>query len=140
MYAVENKQNNEISALHAELELKYGPAVAQGLIDDLNRRAQPQNRAPQYMDVKALSELQERFRAQAMVAVWRLREWRRAGMAQDFQQNLIQLEGAMLRRQCEDAFRLYRQATNSYFALHRAAMAHFTGITAGFDFQQARTA
>lgn len=138
MYIIETKQNSEIAALHAELELKYGPAVAQGLVDDLARRQT--GRAPQYMDVKALSELQERFRAQAMVAVWRLKEWRRGNKARGFEQNLIQLEGALLRRQCEDAVRLYRQATKSYFAMHRAAMAHFTGITAGFDIRQAQTA
>ncbi len=124
MYTVENKENLDIQKLQDELEKQYGPAVAQDIVDRLRKNGDVA-KAPEYMDVKAMSELQERFRAQAMMAVWRLREWRKTQSRKIFQQNLIVLEGAFLQRQCEDAINLYRLANKSYFAMYREAMAAF---------------
>ena len=79
------------------------------------------------MDVKAMSELAERFRTQAMMAIWRLKAWRKGQDKPAFRQNLIQLEGAFLRRQCEDAIKLYRQAHKTYIAMYHEALESFTG-------------
>ncbi len=138
MYPIENKDNFDTKALQEQLEQQYGPAVAQDIIDRLNKGGNVA-KTPDYMDVKAMSELQERFRAQAMMAIWRLKEWRRGqGKKNPFQKNLVQLEGAFLQRQCEDAVRLYRQANKSYFAMYREAMAFLAMGPAHFDvsFQQ----
>jgi hypothetical protein len=78
------------------------------------------------MDVKAMSELQERFRAQAMMAIWRLKTWRKSQTKAAFHKNLVQLEGVFLQRQCEDAIALYRLANKSYFAMYREAMEAFS--------------
>jgi hypothetical protein len=129
MYAIENKENNDIQALHEQLEKQYGPAVAQDIIDRMPKNG-PVAKTPDYMDVKAMSELAERFRAQAMMAVWRLREWRNKQTKPACQRNLIQLEGAFLQRQCDDAIKLYRQAHKTYFAMYHEAMASFTAGTA----------
>jgi hypothetical protein len=99
--------------------------VAQDIVDRI-RKTGNVSKAPDYMDVKAMSELQEKFRAQAMMAVWRLKEWRRQESLKSYQENLIVLEGAFLQRQCEDAIKLYRQANKSYFAMYHEAMAAFT--------------
>lgn len=125
MYNVENKENFDVQKLQNELEKQYGPAVAQDIIDRIKKNGNT-TKTPDYMDVKAMSELQERFRAQAMMAVWRLREWRKAQGRPAFPQNLIQLEGVFLQRQCEDAIALYRMANKSYFAMYKEAMASFT--------------
>jgi len=125
MHHIENKDNLDLKKLQEELELQYGPAAAQGIVDQISRTRKPAA-APDYMDVKAMSELQERFRAQAMMAIWRLKEWRKAQTRKIFQTNLIVLEGAYLRRQCEDAIKLYRLANKSYFAMYREAMAAFS--------------
>ena len=124
MYSTENKENLDVQRLQEELEKQYGPAVAQDIIDRIIKNGNTA-KAPDYMDVKAMSELQERFRAQAMMAVWRLREWRKTQTKPAFPQNLIQLEGVFLQRQCEDAIALYRMANKSYFAIYREAMAAF---------------
>ncbi len=129
MYTTENKENLDISKLQDELERQYGPAVAQDIIDRI-RKTGNVARTPDYMDVKAMSELQERFRAQAMMAVWRLKQWRKSQLKKTTQENLIVLEGAFLQRQCEDAVQLYRQANKSYFAMYREAMAAFTAVPA----------
>lgn len=123
MYSIENKENLDIAKLQEQLESQYGPAVAQDIIDRMNKNGHTAQ-APDYMDVKAMSELAERFRAQAMMSVWRLREWRK-GQAKKklFGQNLIDLEGTFLQRQCEDAVKLYRLANKTYFAMYHEAMA-----------------
>ncbi len=125
MYTIENKENFDLQKLQEDLERQYGPAVAQDIVDRIRKNG-PAARAPDYMDVKAMSELQERFRAQAMMTVWKLREWRKAQIKPALHQNLIQLEGVFLQRQCEDAIALYRLANKSYFALYREAMAAFS--------------
>ena len=124
MYNKENKETLEISKLYDELESQYGPAVAQDIIDRINKNGNVA-KAPDYMDVKAMSELQERFRAQAMMAVWRLKTWRKGQAKLTYQENLIQMEGAFLQRQCEDAIKLYRQSHTAYYAMYREAMVAF---------------
>ena len=125
MYAVENKENFDVSKLQEELEKQYGPAAAQDIIDRIRKNGNTV-KTPDYMDVKAMSELAERFRAQAMMAVWRLKEWRKTQIKPAFHRNLVQLEGVFLQRQCEDAIALYRLANKSYFAMYREAMAAFS--------------
>ncbi len=121
------KKTNEINveALQEELERKYGPAVAQDIADHIRITGTAVMKSPDYMDVKAMSELSERFRAQAMMAVWRLKDWRKKDKNRQMRENLIRLEGAFLERQCEDAIILYRQAHKNYFSMYREAMAAF---------------
>ncbi len=134
------KKSNEINveALQEELERKYGPAVAQDIADHIRTTGPAVAKTPDYMDVKAMSELSERFRAQAMMAVWRLKDWRRKEKNRQMRDNLIRLEGAFLQRQCEDAITLYRQANKSYFAMYREAMAVF--LRAGGNRQATKAA
>lgn len=132
MYSIETKENLDASKLQDELEKQYGPAVAQDIIDRIRKNG-PIVKTPEYMDVKAMSELAERFRAQAMMAVWRLKVWRKGQDKPAFQQNLVQLEGVFLQRQCEDAIKLYRLANKTYFAMYHEAMAFFSiGTACGF--------
>lgn len=121
----ENKGIFDLSALQAELEMRFGPAVAQDIVDQV-RRGGRTAKAPDYMDVKAMSEMVEKFRAQAMMAVWRLKEWRRQESDRKVEENLIELEGVYLERQCEDAVKLYRLANSGYFNMYRRALAAFS--------------
>lgn len=129
MYTIENKENLDTQKLQEELEKQYGPAVAQDIVDRIRKNG-PLATTPDYMDVKAMSELQERFRAQAMMAVWKLKEWRKTQGLPVAHQKLVQLEGIFLQRQCEDAIALYRLANKSYFAMYREAMAAFSAPSA----------
>jgi len=125
MYNVEKTKEIDFSKLQEELERQYGPGVAQDIIDRIRKTGVA--KTPDYMDVKAMSEMQERFRAQAMMAVWRLKDWRKRQNNLSYEKNLVQLEGAFLQRQCEDAIQLYRQANKSYFSMYREAMAAIIG-------------
>lgn len=124
MYAIENKDILDVQKLQEQLESQYGPAIAQDIVDRIRKNG-PVTKAPDYMDVKAMSELQERFRAQAMMAVWRLKEFRKSRATVPTLHNLVQLEGVFLQRQCEDAIALYRLANKTYFSMYRDAMAAF---------------
>lgn len=138
MQPYENKQDLDLAGLQAELETRYGTAAAQGIMDRLAPKrnitlyTQGQS-APDYMDVKAMSELAERLRAHAMVAVWRLKDWHRTQKPTNpFQKNLVQLEGAMLKRQCQETVKLYRLAHKTYFSMYREALAAFSKPSQGF--------
>lgn len=121
MYTIENKEQIDMTKLQEQLEQQYGPAVAQDILDRLRENGTAA-KAPDYMDVKAMSELQERFRAQAMMAIVRLKHWRREQTKKGEQHNLIALEGVFLERQCQDAVKLYRLATTTYYAMYRDAL------------------
>jgi hypothetical protein len=125
MQYTENKSNFVTQSLQDELEIKYGPTIARDIADRLNK-AGNLAKAPDYMDVKAMSELQEKFRAQAMIAIWCLKEWRVRQTKKSFHHNLIELEGVFLERQCSETIKLYRRATTTYFAMYREAMAFLT--------------
>lgn len=125
MYSIENKEEIDMTKLQEQLEQQYGPAVAQDIMDRMRKNGATA-KTPDYMDVKAMSELQERFRAQAMMAVCRLKHWRKQEAAKGARHNLVVLEGAFLERQCVDAVKLYRLATTTYFAMYREALAAIT--------------
>jgi hypothetical protein len=111
--------------------------VAQDVVDSI-RKAEALSvtaRTPDYMDVKALSELAERFRGQAMMAVWKLRTWRKADGRTSCGGNLVELEGVFLQRQCEDAIILYRQANKAYWTALREAMAFYAARNSTADLE-----
>lgn len=132
MYTADNKQNSSVETLQEQLERQYGPAVAQDIMDRLQKdqpavpkAAQP---APGYMDVKAMSEVAERQRAQAMLDIWILREWRKDNdISRPSHKNLISLEGVSLERKCAESIQSYRHSHKTYFEMYRKAMEAFTG-------------
>lgn len=119
MYHIDNKDISDIQELQDKLEKKYGPSVAQDIIDRLGK-IEGQPGAPADTDVKAMSELQQRYRAQAMTAVWRLKEWRRMELKGANETGLRQQEGLFLNNKCADAIKLYRNAHKAYCAMARA--------------------
>ena len=131
MYTTDNKQNSNAETLQEQLERQYGPAVAQDIMDRLYKdqpAAKVAKPAPDYMDVKAMSEIAERQRAQAMMDIWTLREWRKANDAsRPSHKNLISLEGVCLERKCAEAIKAYRHSHKTYFEMYREALAAITG-------------
>ncbi len=126
MQHIENTQEMDLASLQADLELRYGTAAAQGIIDQLSRHERKVTKTPDYMDVKAMSELAERFRGTAMTSIWRLKQWKKTENKNRATANLINLEGALLKRQCEDAIKLYRLTHKTYFAMYRDALDAFS--------------
>lgn len=119
MYHIDNKDISDIQELQDKLEKKYGPSVAQDIIDRLGK-IEGQADAPDDMDVRAMSELQQRYRAQAMTAVWRLKEWRRLQLKGVNETGPRAQEGIFLNNKCTDAIKLYRNAHKAYCVMTRA--------------------
>ena len=65
--------------------------------------------APQFLELKQLADLEAEFRLHCRDAIWVYRRWRRehAPVADLVASHYRGLEGALLRRQAEDAARLY---------------------------------
>jgi hypothetical protein len=71
MYITEKTKEIDYFKLQEELERQYGPATAQDIVDRL-KKTEKAGKEPDYMDVKLLSELAEKFRAQAMMwSIWK---------------------------------------------------------------------
>ena len=70
-----------------------------------------------YMDVKEASEYTERFRAESMMLIWKLKEARRAINARVL--SLIRKKELMfLERQTNEAITLYKDAKRLYHGLY----------------------
>lgn len=81
---------------------------------------------PQYLDLKQLADLEARFRLHSRAAIWLYRSWKKGeGDARDpVEKHYRELEGALLRRQAEDAVRLYaiiRKDLRRSFQKYKAA-------------------
>jgi len=65
--------------------------------------------APQFLDLKHLAELEERFRRHCHAAIRHYQHWKRSGPVDDdlIERHYRDLEGRLLRRRAEEAARLY---------------------------------
>ncbi len=68
MKTINEIHESDHQALFEELEARYGSAVAQGIIDQIRKVEAPDLKGtPDYMAVKACSEMLELFRGEAQV-------------------------------------------------------------------------
>ena len=111
------------AALKEGLEKRYGEPVAQHILEEIEKAGRGEVALPtDYMEIKELSELTERFRAQAQFLIEQLKRWRRAEDARNQTTAYIALEGEFLARQVKDALHLYRSVHRHYHASYREAM------------------
>jgi hypothetical protein len=120
---METYSDDEEAALKESLERRYGEPLAQHILEEIEKAKRGEIALPtDYMAIKELSELTERFRAQAQFLIWQLKRWRRAEDARLQTTTYIALEGEFLARQLKDALHLYRAVHHHYHASYRAAM------------------
>lgn len=119
---IEKNTNGQDMALREDLERRYGPAMAQDILDQLKKAeglCGPKS-APDYLSVKTLSEGEELFRRDAQEALKRLKAWKR-GKAES-RQGVIEFEGAFLLKEFERSFAFYMRFHKGYHVLYRQAM------------------
>lgn len=125
MYIIESidkTYKGDDTALREDLERRYGPAMAQDILDQLKKAeglCGPES-APDYLSVKTLSEGEELFRRDAQQALKRLKAWKR-GQA-EIRQGVIEFEGAFLLKEFERSFAFYMRFHKGYHVLYRQAM------------------
>ncbi len=113
----------DYGALQDELERRYGPAVAQDIVDQI-RRTETAAYVPGYMPVKAASEVVELFRKETRDALRRLKSQKRRQVAND--EAVINLELERMRQEFERLFGLYFQSQRGFYRLYCKAMSAYT--------------
>ena len=113
------KKNQEISlqALYEELELRYGPAMAQEIIDQV-KKTEDQDNKPEYMAVKALSEAVEIFRVDAQGIVKKLKNIK----SNDLPDDIANLEEKRLQNELKRIFSCYWIAQHSFYTSYKRAI------------------
>ena len=106
-------------ALREDLERRYGPAMAQDILDQL-KKADASKGTADYLSVKTLSEGEEMYRRDAQEALKRLKTWKR-GKAES-REGVVEFEGPFLQKEFERSFSFYLRFHKGYHVLYRQAM------------------
>lgn len=109
-------------ALIEDLEKRYGPAMAQYILDQLKRAEAldvPKS-VPDCLSVKAMSEAEEIYRREAHVILERLKAWKRD--SRNGRQDVVEFEGLFLAKEFERTFGFYLRFNRGFHVLYRQAM------------------
>ena len=109
--------------LQDELEKRYGPALAQDIVDQIRKVEEP-DFSPGYVAVKAASEVLELFRGEAKAAIREVKELKSRDAAND--EGVVNLESARTRHEFERTLELYFQAQRGFYRIYRKALAAYT--------------
>lgn len=119
--------NKEISekddlALIEDLERRFGPAMAQEIMDELKKAEKLKKIASgiDYMGAKTLSEASEIYRRDAQKALRRYKNWK-DGWGIDLK-DVVDMEGAFLKKEFQRSFDFYRRFHKGFFTVYRQAM------------------
>lgn len=118
------KTDIDYQALQEELERRYGPALAQEIVDQIRKAEQP-DAVPDYMTVKAASEATELFRGETRRALKTLRKARTA-KSDEASSRVVNLDNERAARELQRLFALYLGCQGSFYRLYGKAMRHHT--------------
>ena len=118
----ENTKKDDF-ALTEDLERRFGPAMAQQIMDELKKAENPKKVASgsfDYMAAKTLSEASEIYRREARTALRRYKIWKgERGIAM---KDVVDMEGAFLKKELQRSFDFYRRFNKGFFIIYRQAM------------------
>lgn len=117
------EQKPDYQALQDELELRYGAAMAQEIIDEI-RKVEDPDFLPDYITVKAASEVLEFFRAKTKEKLGILTLRRMAGVWTA--PGIIDLDDKRMEKEVATFFGLYFQAQHIFYRLYARAMSQYT--------------
>lgn len=119
---IEKTYKGDDMALREDLEHRYGPAMAQDILDQLKKAEGvcPSKTAPDYLSVKTLSEGEEMYRRDAQEALKRLKAWKRGKV--EARKSVVEFEGPFLQKEFERSFGFYLRFHKGYHVLYRQAM------------------
>lgn len=107
------------TTLREDLERRYGPAMAQDILDQL-KKADASTGSADYLSIKTLSEGEELYRRDAQEVLKRLKASKR-DKAQSHN-GVIEFEGAFLLKEFERSFSFYLRFHKGYHVLYRQAI------------------
>jgi len=114
---IKQNQKTSLEALYDELEGRYGPAVAQEIVDQV-KKTEDQDNQPEFMAVKALSETLELFRGEAQEIVRKLKLER----SKDFLGNIENLEIKRLQNDLKTTWNCYWTVQHGFYKSYNKAM------------------
>ena len=114
-----DKKNQETSlqALYEQLEVRYGAGLAQEIVDQI-KKTEDQDNKPEFMAVKALSEVLEVFRADAQEIVKKLKAERSRGLSVD----IANLDEKRLQKELSSIFKSYWLVQHSFYKSYNKAL------------------
>lgn len=114
---------NQDQALQEDLERRFGPALAQQIMDELKKAENPNKKvaaAVDYIGAKTLSEAAEIYLHDAKTALRRYRYWKDGcGIAL---KGVVDMEGMFLKKEFKRTFDFYRRFNRGFFIVYRQAM------------------
>ena len=114
---IKQDQEQGYIALYEELEVRYGAALAQEIVDQI-KKADEQDNQPEFMAVKAISEALEVFRADTKEIVKKLRnEQNRA-----FSGDIANLDAKRLQNDLNRLLECYWLSQQAFYKMYRKAM------------------
>jgi len=112
-----NNQETSLEALYEELELRYGVGLAQEIIDQI-KKTEDQDNKPEFMAVKALSEVLEVFRAEAQEIVKKLKN----DNSRAFSEKVTDIEAKRLQHDLDNIFKCYWLVQHSFYKNYNKAL------------------
>lgn len=105
------------------LETKYNVAFVQDIKD---RLARIEEREVQYLEVKQMIDMLYKYRGKMRAMLDMYREWKAQNEAttDEIEKVYIAYEGIFIRKQFEDAWKLYVMVNNDYHEMRRAYLAN----------------
>ncbi len=104
-------------ALYEELEVRYGAAVAQEIVDQI-KKADEQDNKPEFMAVKAVSETLEMFRKETREIRKKLKKVRSDNIPED----IAHLDEKRLENDLSRLFECYWLSQQAFYKLYHRAI------------------
>ena len=114
---IKKDQEQAYIALYEELEARYGAALAQEITDQI-KQADKKDGEPDYMAVKAISEVLELFRGESRQIVKKLRHEKN----KEFSNTITNLDEKRLQKDLNRLWEGYRLSQQAFYKMYRKAM------------------
>ena len=121
------KKTEDMQDIFDRLETSYGPAYLQDIQDRLNLC---EAREIQYLEMKQIIEILARFRNRVRVMIRNYRSWKAAYDSENDQIEKVYkaYDGIFMRRQMDDAWKMYIMVNKDYHELRRMYLASMRRI------------
>lgn len=117
MLNTKKDQEASLQALYEQLEVRYGAGLAQEIVDQI-KKTEDQDNKPEFMAVKALSEVLEVFRADAQEIIKKLKIERSKPLPTE----IANLEAKRLQNNLNDIFKSYWLVQHSFYQSYNKAL------------------
>ena len=112
-----NRKETSLEALYEQLEVRYGAPLAQEIVDQI-KKTEDQDNKPEFMAVKAISEVLEVFRADAQEIVKKLKIER----SKAFLADIANLDEKRLQKELNSIFKSYWLVQQSFYKSYNKAL------------------